>query len=703
MHRPLILVVDDDPVMSLYACEQLQAAGYDTHTVDDGLDAPDTVRQLHPDLVILDVQMPGIDGFEVCRLIRSSEAGCHIPILMLTGLDDLQSIEFAYEAGATDFANKPANWTLLAHRLEYMLRSSRSATELRESRARLANAQRIAKLGYWEWNVDSDDLIASKQMRAILGVEDEASLKGIRSLLAYVHSRDREQVREVLDELLLDGVSRDLEYRLRRPNREDCHVRQRAEVSSSGGQRRVTGAVLDITDQQRAEDRARFLTRYDGLTELPNRRSFRDHLDSSLISAVRQDRHVAILLIDFDRFNRINDTLGREAGDRALQEMARRLSSHLRQSAKVRAPESDFLARLSGDEFALLLGDLRSPRDASLVAERLQALISQPLSLSGTEVVLTVSIGIAAFPEDGIDGETMLKNAEAALYSARAKGGDGFLFYSTEMNENAAERLALETELTAAGGRGELRLEYQPLFETTTHRLVGAEALVRWQHPERGLVPPSDFIPVAEHTGAIVPIGEWVLETACAQAQTWQSRTEDDLSISVNVSARQLERPDFPETVGRVLAHTQLEPRLLNLELTESFVLDDVERAAASLRSLKSLGVRLSLDDFGTGYSSLSHLVHLPLDTIKIDRSFLRGVPKEALNRTVTKAIITMAHGVDMEVVAEGVETQQQVNYLRSEGCDVLQGFLLGRPLRPEDFDRLLGSDIGEVRSSSAA
>jgi len=585
------------------------------------------------------------------------------------------------------------------------LRSSHSAADLRASRARLANAQRIAKLGYWEWNVEADELIVSDQMRQILCMPDEARISGIRSLLAHVHPDEREQVREALDALVEDGESRDLEFRLRRGNLEDCYVRQRAERAASSGRdhRIVTGAVLDITDQQQAENRARFLSQYDGLTELPNRRSFREYLDTALLSAARHDRHLAILLIDFDRFNRINDTLGREAGDQALREQAQRLANHLRGSDSVARPERDILARLSGDEFALLLTDLTCPGDAAKVAERLAKLISEPLSIGGTEVVLTASMGISAFPEDGGDSETLLANAEAALYSIRRGGGDNYRFYSTEMNENAAERLALETELTGAVQRGEMRLEYQPLYDTASGTLKGAEALVRWHHRERGRISPATFIPLAERTGAIIAIGDWVLRTACRQAKIWQDDGRGALGMSVNVSARQLERPDFPGTVEAVLAATGLDPKLLNLELTESFLLDDVDRAAQSLASLKALGVRLSLDDFGTGYSSLSHLIRLPLDTIKIDRSFLCGVPDEASSRSITRAIISMARGVDMEVVAEGVETEKQVDFLRLHGCDVLQGFLLGRPLPAHEFDRLPRQFRQRRAASSAA
>jgi diguanylate cyclase (GGDEF)-like protein len=702
--RPLVLVVDDDPVMNLYAREQLIAAGYAAETIENGLQVVGAIREHHPDLVILDVQMPGIDGFDTCRLIRSSEEGRHTPVLMLTALDDLESIELAYEAGATDFANKPANWTLLAHRLEYMLRSSRSASDLRASRARLANAQRIAKLGHWEWDVEADELIVSSQMREILGMPEDARLAGIRSLLAHVHLNDRNVVRDALEQTLADGESRDLEYRLRRANREDCFVRQRAEVAMESGRsgQLVTGVVLDITDQQRAENRARFLSRYDGLTELPNRRSFREHLDAALLGAVRHGRHLAIMLIDLDRFNRINETLGREAGDLALREQARRLASHLRGSDSLSRPEGDVLARLSGDEFALLLTDLASPSDAAKVAERLGGLISQPLAIGGTQVVLTASVGISVFPEDGGDSETLLANAEAALFSLRRRGGGNYQFYSAEMNENATERLALETELTAAVRQGELRLEYQPLYDTASTKLKGAEALVRWQHPERGRVSPASFIPLAERTGAIISIGEWVLRTACRQAKIWQDDGRGALSISVNVSARQLERADFPETVERILASTGLDPKLLNLEITESFLLEDVDRAALSLESLKALGVRLSLDDFGTGYSSLSHLIRLPLDTIKIDRSFLKGIPGEASCRSITKAIIAMAQGVGMEVVAEGVETEQQIEFLRLQGCDTLQGYLLGHPLPATEFD-LLPRRFDLDRSASSA
>ncbi len=704
-HRPLVLVVDDDPLMNLYAAERLADGGFDVETVEDGPSALDAVQGRHPDLVILDVQMPGMDGFETCRRIRQADQGRHTPILMLTGLDDLASIKKAYEAGATDFATKPANWTILAHRIEYMLRSARSASDLRSSRARLANAQRIAQLGYWEWDIVSGEVLVSSQMRQILGLADDEPLDSIGSLLRRTHPQDRERVRQELYELVEDEQSREVQFRLRLAEDEERYLRQRTELAVDGshGTKRITGVVLDITGQQRAEDRAHFLASYDLLTELPNRRSFADQLDISLAAADRHDRQVAVLLLDLDRFNRINDTLGRGAGDRALVEVAHRLRTQVRRSDSVGRPGGDLLARLGGDEFAVLLTELKDDREVATVARRLAAAVSRPFLVDSHQVVLTASMGISVFPADGTDSETLLANAEAALYNARARGGDSYRFYSADLNADAVERLALETDLSGALDRAELRLEYQPLFEAASGGIIGAEALIRWHHPQRGRVAPGEFIPMAEQTGAIFAIGEWVLRTACESAVRWQRSDLGELSVSVNLSARQLECADFASTVEAVLADTGLEPHLLNLELTESFLLEDVDRAALALEKLKELGVRLSLDDFGTGYSSLSYLMRLPLDTIKIDRSFLNGTPGEPLNRAITTAIIGLARGVGMEVVAEGVETDEQLEYLRLQGCDTLQGFLLSRPLPAEELEGVLNLPATRQRKSSDA
>ncbi len=691
--RPLVLVVDDDPVMRIYANDQLAGAGFAVQLVEDGPAAVVAVRDLSPDLIILDVQMPGIDGYETCRSLRDTPEGRHTPILMLTALDDLESIQRAFEAGATDFASKPANWALLAHRLEYILRSSRSAAELRDSRARLANAQRIAKLGYWEWDLGKSEFVASDQFVDIFGPSAGGRAPLLHTFLEQIHREDRETVWQAIRGVVDRGESSDIEFRLRRADGEERFVRQRAELTEErkNGRQRVVASVQDTTDQKRAENRARFLARYDGLTRLPNRHSFVTRLSKGLASARRLDRRMALFFIDLDRFNRVNDTLGRELGDYALQQVADRLRSFVRCSDVLGQPGGqDMVARFGGDEFALLVSDLAEPRDAAGIARRLAAVLSQPLSLGESEVVITASVGISLFPGDGEDTETLMGCAETAMYDTKNRGGDNYQYYSRQMNENTAERLALETDLNTALQRREFVLHYQPQYDVESGRIVGAEALVRWQHPRHGLVSPAKFIPLAEETGSIIAIGDWVLRTACAQAKAWQRAGYGDLKVSVNVSGRQLERPDFSQIVEQALTAADLEPSLLNLELTESFLLEDVERAIRSLESLKSIGTGLSLDDFGTGFSSLSYLMRLPFDTIKIDRSFLKGVPAVSEHRAITGAILALARSIGMRVVAEGVETREQHEFLRQRGCDALQGFLFSKPLPVAELEGLL-------------
>jgi len=704
--RPFVLVVDDDPVMRICANDRLTASGFAVQLVEDGPTAVAAVKDQSPDLVILDVQMPGMDGFETCKSIRASAEGRHTPILMLTALEDLDSIQCAYEAGATDFASKPANWALLAHRIEYILRSSRSASDLRESRARLDNAQRIAKLGYWEWDVSDSYFVASEQLLEILGPSVQPSVPSLRSFLEQIHQDERKAVWGAIRGVVKSGELSDLEFRLRRSDGEERFVRQRIERSEDpkAGTKRLIASVQDTTEQKRAENRVRFLAQYDGLTKLPNRHCFTERLEQALMAARRSERLVALFFIDLDRFNRVNDTLGREAGDQALQQVADRLRAFVRCTDVLGRPGSpDLVARFGGDEFALMITDLAEAQDATGIAKRLGVIMAQPFALGESEVVLTASVGISLFPTDGEDAETLMASAETAMYNTRGRGGDNFQYYSTEMNENARERLALETDLNAALERRELVLHYQPQYSVSSGEMVGAEALIRWHHPERGLVSPGEFIPIAEATGAIVGIGDWVLRTACAQAKAWQLAGHREMCVSVNVSGRQLERPDFAESVARALAAADLEPRLLNLELTESFLLEDVERAIESLEALKAIGTGLSLDDFGTGFSSLSYLLRLPFDTIKIDRSFLKGVPDASEPRAVTTAIIALARSIGMQVVAEGVEKLEQHLFLRRHGCDMLQGFLFSKPLPEEEFADLLDQALPAVASPNAA
>ncbi|HEY7746990.1 MAG TPA: EAL domain-containing protein [Desulfuromonadales bacterium] len=440
----------------------------------------------------------------------------------------------------------------------------------------------------------------------------------------------------------------------------------------------------DITERKQAEDRLRHQATHDGLTGLANRTLLQDRLEQSIHYANRSRRLVAVLLLDLDRFKIINDSLGHGIGDELLCSVARRLEQTVR--------EADTVARMGGDEFVILLAEVAEGDDVGLVAKKILENLTRPYSVSGREISVSASIGVSLYPRDGADGETLLRNADVAMYRAK-EDGDTFRFYAPKMDQRVHETLEMEADLRRALERAELLLHYQPKVDLATGRITGAEALLRWQHPQRGLVAPGMFIPLAEETGLILPIGEWVLATACAQVRTWQRLGLDAVPVAVNLSARQFRKSDLAETVHRILRESGIAPRMLELELTESMIMRDPQAAAAAMQQLKALGVRLALDDFGTGYSSLNYLRRFSVDCLKIDRSFISDAASDPSAASVATSIVAIAHSLGLRSVAEGVETKEQLDFLRDCGCDSLQGYYFSRPVPAAEFAVLLRED----------
>jgi PAS domain S-box-containing protein len=469
----------------------------------------------------------------------------------------------------------------------------------------------------------------------------------------------------------------------------------RATPIRKGGKTVAVQAILrNITERRQSEEKIIAMAYYDALTELPNRYLFKDRLKQAIIAAKQYKRLVAILFLDLDNFKRVNDTLGHEMGDQLLQSVSERLVNFVRRSDTIaRVSESelaDTVARLGGDEFTILLTEIAHIEDAAKVAQRILELFSKPFKISDNELFISSSIGISIYPDNGDDIDALLKNADTAMYHAKDQGRNNFQFYTESMNAVTLERFTLESKLRKAIESGELLLYYQPQVDIRSRTIFGVEALVRWNHPDKGLLSPGAFIPLAEDTGLIVPIGEWVLRTACAQNKAWHQAGFEQTQVTVNISSSQFRQKNFLETVTKALNDTGMDPLCLELELTESIFMETTETTISTLTSLKALGVRISIDDFGTGYSSLSYLKRFPIDTLKIDRAFVRDITTDPDDRAIVKAIIAMSHSLNLRVVAEGVETTRQLSLLSQQGSDGMQGHLFSPPLPPDSFIELL-------------
>jgi diguanylate cyclase (GGDEF)-like protein/PAS domain S-box-containing protein len=491
------------------------------------------------------------------------------------------------------------------------------------------------------------------------------------NLAELVHPEHQDQVRERAARSAEDPPAH-FEFKIVRKDGQERWMDFCASTIEYGGQKATLGAAFDITDRKRADEQIRNLAYHDPLTSLPNRLLFRDRLRLAVAQAHRAGQKLAVLFIDLDRFKVINDSLGHALGDRVLQTVAARLQAAVR--------EGDTVSRVGGDEFILILPGVERPLQVARVAEKICEALKEPLVLEGHELFVTTSMGISVYPDDGEDAEALIKNADTAMYRAKEHGRNRYQLYTASMNAGAAERLAQEARLRRALKEGELSVHYQPVVDLQTGRIDGVEALLRWNDPERGLRPASEFIALAETTGLIVPIGAFVLRTACAQARAWQERGHAELGVSVNLSARQLRQADLPALLQDVLRETGLDPGHLALEITEGQVLIGGDAARAALQRLKALGPRLLVDDFGVGSSSLSFLRRLPVDALKIDRSFVRDLGSREAGG-VTAAVIALAHALELQVVAKGVETEEQRAFLAARGCDRVQGHLLGEPV----------------------
>ena len=563
---------------------------------------------------------------------------------------------------------------------------SRHVEQMNEREERLRLALSAARMGAWDVNPVTGEMVWHEGAAPLLGLTDGASPGTVEEFVRFAEPADRPCLERGFAKALATGAMTEVQFRVRWP---DGSVHWLAAMGQAFGEKpdkpeRIRGVILDISERKRAEETVVWQAHHDALTRLPNRVLFQNRLEQVLATAERTGEQVALCFLDLDRFKDINDTLGHAAGDRLLQEVAGRLSRCLR--------AQDTVARMGGDEFTVILPGLQTRADAVKVAQKLLDGLAQPFAIGAHELHVAASIGISVFPADGKDSAALVSNADAAMYQAKAlrRQGSSFQMYSEAMDSTALERLVLENHLREALDRDELILFYQPQVAFSTGRVIGAEALVRWRHPELGLLPPGRFLPLAEETGLIQPLGDWVLRQACRQGSVWQAQGRA-LAVGVNLSARQLAQPRLADFVEAVLEETGLESRWLNLELTGSALVQNRAGMIDVLRNLKRLGIRISVDGLGTGYPSLASLRHFPVDVLKVDRALVTGLTDDAADQAGVRTMIDLAHALKMEVIAERVETAAQEDRLSILGCDAMQGYRFSPPVPAPELERFLG------------
>lgn len=702
--EPVVLVADDDDATRLLVREVLEPAGLRVLEAVDGEDALGQQAVHRPDALLLDVFMPRLDGFEVLRRVRQRPAGAMTPIMIMTSRDDAEAVERAFELGATDFLSKPLSLPLLAHRMRYMLRAASAFHELHESARRLARAQRLARLAHWrvrdglfEWA--SDPLL-------VFGAAPEGGRRSISrsppfDLLSMVHPEDRELVAGAMAQ----ARAHELDYRVLLPDGSVRLVHQDAEPDPSGHPGALFGATQDVTAVRRAEQQVMRLAFFDEATALPNREFWRRVVATSA-------QRGAVISIDLG-ISRIKDSLG-AADDKVLLGAVARVLAVVEvdvacprcplpsEIAMVPHPErwdgAALVARVGDDELAVLLRRWPSETVQS-VARRLERALGESFLVEDAEITIAASLGVAVSSE-GCEQASVAQAAHAAMVTCRELGRSSAVVFDAAAAARSRRRLELSqllhravANLRQSDEAPEFTLHYQPKIELGSGQLTGVEALLRWRPPGHGSVSPDEFVPIAEDTGVIVPLGEWVLRQACAQAARWL-HAGLALRVAVNVSARQLRDPGFVVVVRGAAAGAELSLALLELELTEHVTMHDVDHSVAVLRELRDLGVQIALDDFGIGYSSLSYLSKLPIDVIKIDRSFILPVGKVAAAEAIPTAIIAMARSLGLRVVAEGVETIEQAEFLDRQGASELQGYLFARPMPAAELESLLGGGL---------
>jgi diguanylate cyclase (GGDEF)-like protein len=705
----VLIVASSSEAVELLSNELLRA-GYDVASAlvntRDSMDQ--ALRNENWDVILFEYSTPGFGSLDALDLLR--ERQCDIPFLVIFDRIDAETAINALKAGAHDCIPK-GSLDRLAPSIERERNDARMRRQrrlgrnaLQESEARLREAlfdqagrfRAIAEISnglIYEWDIESGSVGWFADVDEELRYAPGGFPRTREAWESILHPDDHDRVVTAVERHLRTGEPFCEEYRVRHGDGTLFAWSDSGKVVADiqGNPTRWIGVVTGVTESRQVKEQVKHMTLHDVLTGLPDRALFNDRLTVALTQAKREDRKVAVIFLNLDRFSAINESFGNSVGDQFLCRVAERIRAGIR--------AGDTVARLGGDAFAILIHRIRSEEDAATVAQNVLEAIRLPFFVDQRELFITTSIGASTYPTDGSDLETLSRNANAALRRAKEQGRDNYQLYSPEMNARAVERLSLENRLRQALQNEQFVLYYQPLIDLRSERIWGAETLLRWLHPELGLLSPSEFVPLAEMSGLILPIGQWVLNASCKQVREWHDLGYSDLRVAVNVSPRQFQQPDFVAGVIQALEESRIFPGSLDLEITESSAMLDLEGSIEKLQELKRLNVRISLDDFGTGFASLNHLRRFPLDRIKLDHSFVQELPGNPDHCALARAVVTMAHALRLHISAEGVETAGQLAFLRDEGCDEAQGYFFSRPLPAPEFRALLGKSLAAPRA----
>lgn len=681
-----LLVVDDIEENRDLLRRRLERRGYEVSVANSGQSAIDAVAGGNIDLVLLDIMMPGMSGLETLEIMRGASDQGSLPVIMVSAKNESEDVVQALELGANDYISKPIDFPVAFARIETHLSLKRADNALRSSEERFSLAMEGATEGLWDWNLKTDEVFYSTRWKAIIGHDDSDLPNQISEWFDRIHEKDADRVRAEINKHL-DGISLriDTTYRIHHANKTHRWVRTvgMARRDADGTPIRLAGSLSDVTEH----------ILMDPHTDIPNRTHFRDSIDRAIARKERDNSFdFGVIILELDAYQDLKSSVGHSVSEQLLQDFAQRLKAHTR--------PGDTVALIGEDSFAMLTDDIGMVADAVRIAERARGIVEAPFDIFGEEITSTLSAGIATSYTKYESAEDILRDATLGLRSAQELGGNCAQIVDPELHAQALTRLHLEADLRRATVTEAFELHYQPIVDFNLGKITGFETLIRWDRPDHGPVSPVVFIPVAERTALINPIGNWVLNQACRQLAEWQKAVPGTLDciLNVNVSPRQIQQPDLVQQVADALAEAGMDPRCLKIEITESAVLEDLESAVRTLEKLHDLGVRIAIDDFGTGYSSLSTLLHVPIDTIKIDRSFTSTMESDPKALQIVNAIVKMAASLGKDIVAEGIETQSQASIIQDMGAQYGQGYLYSKPVpAAQAFDLLKDQIAGET------